>query len=142
MIGSVRYHLECQSTIDGIIMYRLFEYDSQIALQNSELHGNKLIVQFPNTSVLYLRHNKYTTNEMLVKIRARGGFCIYSVPVMKVQNYSIEEIFEKNLLFLIPFYLFSYEQYFPEYETDEKKLAYVKKVLEHLARSIATSKRK
>ena len=54
MIGSVRYHLECQSTIDGTIMYRLFEYDSQMALQNSELKGNKLIVQFPNTAVLYL----------------------------------------------------------------------------------------
>ena len=51
-----------------------------------------------------------------------GAACSYSLPVMKVQNYSIEEIFEKNLLFLIPFHIFSYEQNFGEYEANEYKL--------------------
>ena len=46
LIGSIHYHLECQSTADGTIMYRMFEYDSQIALQSSEMSGNKLIVKF------------------------------------------------------------------------------------------------
>ena len=29
LIGAVRYHLECQSTADGTMLYRIFEYDSQ-----------------------------------------------------------------------------------------------------------------
>jgi hypothetical protein len=46
----------------------------------------------------------------------------YQVPVMKVKTYTIEEIFEKNLLFLIPFYIFTYESRFKEIEKDSDKL--------------------
>ena len=34
-----------------------------------------------------------------------GGTVQYDVPVMKVQAYSLDEIFEKHLLLLIPFYI-------------------------------------
>lgn len=122
MIGSVHYHLECQSTADGTIMYRIFEYDSQIALQSSELSQNKLTVNFPNTAILYLRHNKNTPDEMTIEIRVPGATCSYRVPVMKVQNYSVEDIFAKKLFFLIPFHIFIYEQNFEEYEANEQKL--------------------
>lgn len=122
LIGSVHYHLECQSTADGTLMYRIFEYDSQIALQSSELSQDKLTVKFPNTAVLYLRHNKNTPDEMTIEIRVPGATCSYRVPVMKVQNYSVEVIFEKKLLFLIPFHIFAYEQGFPEYEANEQKM--------------------
>ena len=58
IIGSVHYHLECQSSDDGTIVYRIFEYDSQIALQSSVISNNKLVVNFPHSAILYLRHNK------------------------------------------------------------------------------------
>ena len=86
MIGSIRYHLECQSTADGTMMYRIFEYDSQIALQDSEVSENKLTVNFPNTAILYLRHNKNTPEQMQIELRVPGATCSYLVPVMKVQN--------------------------------------------------------
>ena len=73
MIGKERYHLECQSSEDGTIMYRVFEYDSQIALQSSEMMENKLIVKFPSTAVLYLRHNKNTPEKMMMEIRVPGA---------------------------------------------------------------------
>ena len=41
---------------------------------------------------------------------------------MKSQQYSIDEIFEKGLLFLIPFYIFSHERRFKEYNGDKGKL--------------------
>ena len=108
----MRYHLECQSTTDGTMMYRVFEYDSQIALQESTITEEKLTVRFPNTAILYLRHNKNTPQKMQVEIRVPGASCSYYVPVMKVQNYSVETIFEKKLFFLIPFHLFTYEKDF------------------------------
>ena len=42
--------------------------------------------------------------------------------IRKVQRYSIQEIFDKRLLFLIPFYIFTHEGKFSEYDKDERKL--------------------
>ena len=41
---------------------------------------------------------------------------------MKSQKYTLKEIFEKNLLFLIPFYIFTHEKQFENYEKDNIKL--------------------
>ena len=41
---------------------------------------------------------------------------------MKTQHYTLQEIFDKNLLLLIPFYIFSHEERFAEYEKDAAKL--------------------
>ena len=84
---------------------------------------NRIIVSFPHTAVLYLRSGKATPDEMQVVIRTPGGEVSYQVPVMKVKTYTIEEIFEKNLLFLIPFYIFTYEQRFKEIEKNADRLA-------------------
>ncbi len=55
---------------------------------------------------------------------------------MKVQNYSLDDIFEKRLLLLLPFYIFSHEKNFPEYNSNEQKLdelkAEYKKILTRL----------
>ena len=55
-----------------------------------------------------------------------GGTVQYDVPIMKVQTYSLDDIFEKGLLMLIPFYIFSHEKSFPEYNSNERKLAELK----------------
>ena len=55
-----------------------------------------------------------------------GGTVQYDVPVMKVQAYSLDDIFEKRLLILIPFYIFSHESRFPEYNSNEEKLEELK----------------
>ena len=41
---------------------------------------------------------------------------------LECQRYTLQEIFEKNLLLLIPFYIFSHEAQFEEYEKDRTKL--------------------
>ena len=55
-----------------------------------------------------------------------GGTVQYDVPIMKVQAYSLNDIFEKGLLMLVPFYIFSHEKSFPEYNSNEQKLAELK----------------
>ena len=59
-------------------------------------------------------------------IATPGGTVRYDVPVMKVQAYTLGEIFEKGLLMLIPFYIFSHEKSFPEYNSSGQKLAELK----------------
>ncbi len=136
LIESSRYHLECQSTTDNSILIRCFEYDSQIALQDSELSDNNLTINFPNTAILYLRHNKNTPDFMTVTIKVPGDKCTYPVPVMKINSYNIDEIFKKKLYFLIPFHIFVYEKQFKEYDSDETKLAELEAIYEELIRRL------
>ncbi len=122
-----KYHIECESSLpDGKITIRLFEYDTQIALDESEIAEETLTVTFPNTAVLYLRTYKKTPDKMKYIIITPGGTVQYDVPIMKVQAYSLDEIFQKGLLMLIPFYIFSHEKGFPEYNSNEQKLEELK----------------
>ena len=122
-----RYHIECESSLpDGRMTIRLFEYDAQIALDEGEITEETLTVTFPNTAVLYLRAYKKTPDKMKYVIITPGGTVKYDIPVMKVQAYSLDDIFEKHLLLLIPFYIFSHEKSFPEYNSDEGKLKELK----------------
>ncbi len=109
------YHFECQSTPDGEIIIRIFEYASQMALEGAYASSNKLVLEYPHSAILYLRHNSNTPDSMEITIKTPGGEVSYKVPVIKME-YSIDEIFEKKLLFLIPFYIFIYEKEFPEME--------------------------
>ena len=126
-ITAKKYHLECESSLpDGRITIRLFEYDAQIALDEGEVTEETLTVTFPNTAVMYLRSYKKTPDIMKYVIVTPGGTVQYDVPIMKVQSYSLDEIFEKRLLMLIPFYIFSHEKSFSEYNNNEQKLEELK----------------
>ena len=126
-ITAKKYHLECESSLpDGRITIRLFKYDAQIALDEGEVTEETLTVTFPNTAVMYLRAYKKTPDKMKYVIITPGGTVQYDVPIMKVQSYSLDEIFEKRLLMLIPFYIFSHEKSFSEYNNNEDKLEELK----------------
>ena len=122
-----KYHVECESSLpDGRITVRLFEYDAQIALDEGEVTEETLTVTFPNTAVLYLRTYQKTPDKMKYVIVTPGGTVKYDIPIMKVQKYSLDDIFDKHLLMLIPFYIFSHENSFPEYNSNEQKLEKLK----------------
>ena len=116
-----KYHLECQSSDDDSMLVRLFEYDTQIALDEGEIKDYILTVEFPHSAVLFLRCDKNMPNQMEIRMKTPGGEVRYRIPVVKTQKYTIDEIFEKKLLFLIPFYIFSHESRFKVYNTDEEK---------------------
>lgn len=100
----------------------LYEYDSQLALKNSEFIQETLVVRFPESAILYLRHNERVPDVFEVRIHTPNGSISYHVPTLKVQQYDIETIFEKNLLFLIPFYIFTYEKQFSEINDNKEML--------------------
>ena len=122
-----KYHLECESSLqDGRITIRLFEYDAQIALDEGKVTSETLTVTFPNTAVLYLRSFKKTPDKMKYVIKTPGGTVEYDVPIMKMQEYSLDDIFAKGLLMLLPFYIFSHEKQFMVYNSNEQKLEELK----------------
>ncbi len=136
--GTKKYHIESQSTSDSSMLLRLFEYDSQAALDDAAVQKYKLEVNFPHSAVLFLRHTRNTPDEMEIIIHTPGGNVAYTIPVVKTQNYTLQMIFEKNLLFLLPFYIFRYEKKFKHYEKDSEKLQELKDeyqyICEHLDR--------
>lgn len=71
------------------------------------------------------RNYKKTSDKMRYVIKTPGGTVEYDVPIMKVQEYTLEDIFSKGLLLLIPFYIFLHEKNFKVYN-NEQKLAVLK----------------
>lgn len=141
-----KYHMECQSSSDSSMLVRFFEYGTQIALDEGEIRGNTLTVTLPHSAVLFLRCSASTPDMLKIRIETPGGAVEYDIPAIKSQRYTLQEIFEKNLLLLIPFYIFSHEKRFGEYEKDAAKLkdlqaeyGQIKNKLEALAENGAIS---
>ena len=109
-IGSRLYHIECESNPKSGIEIRMIEYDFHIALSNRTSEDEEIVLRFPESAVLYLRHNSKSPDKLKVKlIMPDGSTAHYSVPVVKVQEYTKEELFDKNLLFFIPYYVLRFE---------------------------------
>lgn len=89
---------------------------------------------FPNTTVLYLRCNKNTPSWMKVTIQVPGDSAGYEIPVVKVPEYTLEAIMEKELYFLLPFHLFRYEKDLRIYENDEQRLEELKETYRQIMR--------
>ena len=81
-----------------------------------------MVVEFPRSALIYLRSSEKTPNEMTIEIRTSDGQSIrHRIPVMKLNCYGMDELFEKKLWFLLPFHGFYYEHAFPESETDQDR---------------------
>ena len=123
-----KFILECQSTDDDTLLIRIFEYITQEALDSGTINKYKLTVTIPHAAILFLRSKKSTPHSMNIVINTPGGSVSFDIPIMKVQSYSLQQIFDKNLLFLLPFYIFNLEKNFPLYEASEEALENLKKV--------------
>lgn len=113
------FHLEAQSTPDTTMVQRVYEYDSAIAYKYRSMDGGDMTVQFPPSAVIFLRQTKTTPDVMRIVVKTSHGAAIQEVAVMKLRNYTLEEILEKKLFILIPFYIFVYENDFILYNGSE-----------------------
>lgn len=97
--------MEVQSTQDPTMIQRVYEYESAIAYMYRSVDGSKITVQFPPSAVLFLRHNKFSPDIMEIIVQMTDGIATQKVQVMKLGNYSLEEIFEKKLIILISLHI-------------------------------------
>ncbi|MBR5127043.1 MAG: hypothetical protein IKU69_01290 [Roseburia sp.] len=124
-IGEQIYHFECQSTKDGNMVIRMIEYDFMIALMEAKWRKRKRL-KFPKSSIIYLRSAKNSVSEEVLEIELADEQVItYRVPVLKLRDYSIEEIFEKNLLILLPYYIIKYEKEISKIAKDVERERYL-----------------
>ena len=68
-------------------------------------------MDFPKSCVLYLRSGKNTPDFLEIEmVLSDENIVHYRVPTMKLETYTRNSIFEKNLLMLLPFYIMRYEK--------------------------------
>ena len=111
LIGKKMYHIECQSTDDTTMAIRMIEYDFAIAVENAEKQGRRYRIEFPRSCVLFLRSSENTPDYLEADVIFPDGKThVYSIPAIKMADYTKDHIFEKNLLMLLPFYIMRYEK--------------------------------
>ncbi|MDD7418277.1 MAG: hypothetical protein PUK46_02175 [Ruminococcus sp.] len=111
LIGKKMYHIECQSTDDTTMAIRMIEYDFAIAVENAEKQGRRYRIEFPRSCVLFLRNSGNTPDYLEADVIFPDGKThVYSIPAIKMADYTKDHIFEKNLLMLLPFYIMRYEK--------------------------------
>ena len=114
-----KYHMECESSAyDGSVLVRMFEYDTQAALDEARHDKGTLHVGFPNAGILLLRPGKDVPDKATIVVNTPGGTLEYEVPLIKMSNYGIDDIFENRLYYLLPFYIFNFEKDFERVEND------------------------
>ena len=116
-----KYHIECQTTHDKSMAVRMFRYDIQNARSASEDGIRRTIVRISASGVILLRSRKRSPHEMNIRVIAPNGQMLeYSMPVLHVKDYSLEQIRDRKLWFLYPFYIFHYERQLTRYEQQEE----------------------
>ena len=105
------YHVECQSTEDGSILFRLAEYNVRIALDGAKKDGDSIRINLPNSGLIKLRGSTdgEKSSEMKIIYRYSAQEIVVPVPVMNVQAYSADELYEEGLIFMIPYYIIRFE---------------------------------
>ena len=122
-IGPHLYHIECQSKRDADMVIRMFEYDISIALEHTSKAEDIWEIEFPRSCVLYVRNHRHLPeyHTAIVKF-ADGQQVTYQVPIIHAQKYTVNAIFEKQLLILLPYHILRYEYFLKSNKTNEKKV--------------------
>ena len=122
-IGRHIYHLECQSEKDAEMVIRMFEYDISIALEHASDLGEIWEIEFPQSCVLYIRNHRSLPEYHTAIVKFSDGQTVtYQVPIIHAQKYTVNAMFEKNLLILLPYHILRYEHFLKSNKSNEKKL--------------------
>ena len=89
----------------------MIDYDFAIGLEHAEKQGRRYRIEFPKSCVLFLRSSENTPDYLETDVVfPDGNTYLYSIPAIKMTDYTKDSIFEKNLLMLLPFYIMRYEK--------------------------------
>ena len=117
------YHFTCEPWFDNSAVVRCAEHGYVIAEENAKMTPEEIIITIPNSGIIFLRPDdripkKYTVNS---EFPQRSGMS-YGIPTLQMKDYSIDRLFERKLLILIPFYFFRYVNEFEKIDSDEELL--------------------
>jgi hypothetical protein len=104
--GEFTYHIEAQIGDDDQISIRLFEYGYNAALKYRRTVDGVIELPFPESRVIYWESTENTPDVVTLRFKLPNGENFdYEVKTFKLLDHSIEELSEKNLTLLLPFYV-------------------------------------
>ena len=131
------YHFECETWFDENIILRVAEYDSTLAFENIKKTGSGVLLEYPNSVIIFLRPDNRIPDYMTITHRGpNGAEMSYKVPAVQIRDYTIDDIFEKKLFILLPFYLFTFANNFKNIENDETGIQKIVEVLTYINRRL------
>ena len=120
--GRDSYHIEAQMTEDEEIVFRFIEYGFGHAYKNRTfIDGGERMV-FPRPCILYLdegKKDKVPDEYKLTLLFEDQGEFTYKVPLVKLQNMSVEELNRKKMIALLPFQLLKLRKKIENLRTEE-----------------------
>ena len=101
-----KFHVEAQINSDSTIALRVFDYGYQEALKYKKIENDRIILEFPQSKIIFLEHNSGTPDTVILELNFnKQGKYEYKVPVMKFLDYSADELNRRHLVILMPLYL-------------------------------------
>lgn len=119
---SDQYHIEEESKYNAVMPKRMWEYSvSSADVKTAASTKDVTHVYFPASALLYLRPPAGQKDTMPIALHLRGEngqehVAVHDVKVVTPHDYTLDELFEKRLYLLLPFYLFQYEKRLPKIE--------------------------
>ena len=122
VIRGITYHIECQAYDDSSMAIRMVEYDFLVALEQAEKSDGVYRMKFPESCVLYIRKQRVKKPTLDVELVFPSGETVmYQAKVIPTLSYTLEDIFDRKLYALLPYYILKYEKRFDEIENSDEK---------------------
>ena len=80
-------------------------------------------IEFPQSCVLYVRNHRSLPQYHEAIVRFSDGQQVhYRIPIIHAQHYTVNDMFEKKLLILLPYHILRYEHFLKSNKTNKKRL--------------------
>jgi hypothetical protein len=106
MINGVTYHVEAEIDFGGDMAIRVFEYGLAYGIWKKTGDSNVRTIEFPQARIIFWELDKRMPKKQILRLKFPNGKCYdYEVETFNLLSYSVEELEEKGLAILIPFYV-------------------------------------
>jgi hypothetical protein len=105
-------HFEVQTANDGRMALRVIEYSFYAAFKSgTKFDGDTIVIDFPESVVIYLRSNENTPKELNVRLNLPGGkVADFEITAKLMVEIPLAELTTESMLALFPFRPMNYER--------------------------------
>jgi hypothetical protein len=116
------YEIEEQTTDDANMAIRVFEYGYAQALKDKKAKDGMILLPFPRIMVIYLEAGAATPDVLTVRMKFPDATeHDFNVKTLKLLDYSVEELTERGLTALLPFYIIRLRKAARQAVTEEER---------------------
>ena len=140
-----KYLTEAQADDDADMPFRIWNYSYLKGLETRTAKGHITEIKLVPAAVIYLDPGPSTPDQLSVKITGMDGTeHTFTYPTLKLLDYTVEELEERDLSILLPFYLLKLRKRVQSARTPEKRqemTGQMKELVEKLTEAVERGER-